>query len=142
MLNQRSFSEIFNEIHSEESMSSTVLDSSLSFNAGWESLQEPSHLAFLLGQCSVATPTPPPTKRAYPARRRPSHVFSPEVGAAYETLFLHAPLLRDNFNLPELRSAYRVAVLKTHPDQGGTTESFQAVKNSYHILWSFVNTGA
>jgi hypothetical protein len=142
MLNQRSFSEVLHEIHSEESISSTVSESAQMINAGWESLQEPSHLAFLMGQLSMHTPTPPLTHKAYPPRKRPSHLFNIEQQSAFITLAKQAPALVDNFNLRELRSAYRFAVLKTHPDQGGTAESFQAVKKSYHILWAFVNTGA
>ncbi|MBC7741994.1 MAG: hypothetical protein H7061_07350 [Bdellovibrionaceae bacterium] len=142
MLNPRSFSEIFNEIHSEESMTSTISDSAKSFTAGWETLLEPSNLAFLMGQVQVLTPNLPRTSKAYPPRPRPAHVFTPEQSGALDTLASFAPNLQNNFNLRDLRTAYRAAVLKTHPDQGGTAESFQSVKKSYHILWAFVNTEA
>ncbi len=57
---------------------------------------------------------------------------------AFHVLVVHARALRDNFNLPELKSAYRTAVLKTHPDQGGSSETFQDVKKSYQILLGLV----
>ena len=140
MLNPRSFSEIFEEIHSENQTKTSDNSASEKITAGWESLLEPSHLAFLMGRIAKAPSAQKATAKAYPARPRPAHLLNTEQLSAYETLRIHAPILNDNFNLRELRSAYRLSVLKTHPDQGGTAESFQAVKKSYQILLAFVNT--
>jgi hypothetical protein len=138
MLNQRSFSELFEELHSEKEPQETNSTSAEKISAGWESLLEPSHLAFLMGQISRMAPPSPHSQRAYPARIRPDHLLNDEQKLAFESLQSYAPHLKLNFNTRDLRSAYRSGVLKTHPDQGGTAETFQAVKNSYHILFAFV----
>ena len=140
MLKQRSFSEIFEEIHSENQGFAQVSESSDKINSGWESALEPSHMAYLMGQLNKAPMPTPVLNKVYKPRPRPSHILNDEQSAAFQVIHTHAPRLRDNFNLHELRSAYRLSVLKTHPDQGGTPESFQAVKKSYEILWAFVNT--
>ncbi|MBC7420552.1 MAG: hypothetical protein H7328_07475 [Bdellovibrio sp.] len=139
MLNPRSFSEIFEEIQSDHQSETVDSQASVKMNAGWETSLEPSHLAFLMGRISQVTPSQKAKHQAYPARPRPAHLFSVEEILAYENLRAHSPILNNNFNLRELRSAYRHSVLKTHPDQGGTAESFQAVKKSYQILLAFVN---
>lgn len=36
----------------------------------------------------------------------------------------------------EVKTAYRQAALKNHPDQGGSNESFQEVKTAFDILLS------
>ncbi len=142
MLNQRSFSEIFNEIHSENQPSTTNSDSVEKITAGWESLLEPSNLAFLMGRITPLTAPSPRSARAYPAPKRPDHLLNDEQKTAFEALSSVSNQLKLNFNLRELRSAYRAAVLKTHPDQGGTAETFQLIKNSYHILFAFVTNEA
>ena len=135
MLNDRSFSDIFNEISSEIPAKANEEK----ITAGWETMLEPSHLAFLMGRISKTTTVPKSSKAAYPIRPRPDHLLTIEEISALETLRAQAPMLSNNFNLRELRTAYRTSVLKTHPDQGGTAESFQAVKKSYQILLAFVN---
>ncbi len=139
MLNHRSFSEILDEVHSENKISRDETLATEKINAGWETMLEPSHLAFLMGRISKVSTTPKVATNAYPARPRPAHTLNEEQFLALETLRQNAPLLNNNFNLRELRSAYRRSVLKAHPDQGGTAETFQAVKKSYQILLAFVN---
>lgn len=142
MLNQRSFSEIFKEINSENQSSTATSDSVEKITAGWESFLEPSHIAFLMGRISPLKVANSRSASAYPAPKRPDHLLNNEQKMAFEALFSVTNQLKPNFNLRELRSAYRAAVLKTHPDQGGTTETFQLTKNSYQILFAFVTNEA
>lgn len=138
MLNPRSFLEILSEVHSGNQTSTTENTATQKINAGWETLIEPSNLAFLMGRISPVRHVVKASRTAYPRKPRPSHILGEVETFAFENLRSNSPLLNDNFNLHELRSAYRRAVLKTHPDQGGTAESFQAVKKSYQILLAFV----
>lgn len=134
MPNPRSFSEIFEEIH-EQTHSQ---DDTYSLNAGWETSLEPAGLSQLIG-----TLTPLRYSRThiyrYPRAPRPSRLFNTEEQSAFESLnaLLEIPLV-SGFYRAELKSAYRQALLKTHPDQGGTAESFQQVRKSYEILVRFV----
>lgn len=64
----------------------------------------------------------------------PPHHFEPAELAAFENLKCYSPFLCDNFNQPELKRAYRQAVKRTHPDRGGSSESFLRVRKSYQIL--------
>lgn len=84
-------------------------------------------------------------QKAYPIKHqvktaplRPNHKLNELQIAALDVLKFHTPHIKDNFNLHELKSAYRLSVLKTHPDQGGNSESFQEVKKSYQILLALV----
>ena len=83
-----------------------------------------------------------PTKRGYPVRPRPTHLLNEVQTAALRLLQAYSPLLKDNFNFSELKAAHRAAVLKTHPDQGGTSESFQEARKSYQMLLALVKKQA
>lgn len=107
------------------------------YNAGWESSLEPFALAELLGKTSIFKTS---AKKYKPSFVRPSHDFNAEQKQAFAALIRWAPALKDNFTKTELRSGYRQALLKTHPDQGGLNENFWAVKKSYEILRSFVKS--
>lgn len=152
MLNQRSFSEILTDLESTEiSRGHDETQSSVDFSAGWE-----SHLdAFGLSQLMAEIQIEPlynkvRVQRAYPLRQsrlttppkpapvRPSHQLNEIQRAALQVLMGHCCRLGDNFNLHELKSAYRISALKTHPDQGGSSETFQEVKKSYQILLPLV----
>ncbi|AGH95829.1 hypothetical protein A11Q_1613 [Pseudobdellovibrio exovorus JSS] len=137
-------------------------DTSVDFTSGWESHHDPYGLAQLLGQISIQRPSAHYTTmgRAQKAYPRPSlrpqapkspeftpeynrsdrqaHNLTPEQLQAYSALKAYAPSLNDNFDLHELKSAYRRSVLSTHPDRGGNSESFHLVKKSYQILSSLV----
>jgi hypothetical protein len=138
MLNQRSFSEILKDFTIEESTSSS------NFTSGYESHLEPHGIAWLMSEINLPQQhSRLIVKKAYPikARRvcaRPPHIFSADQTRAFEFIKQHAPQLQDNFNRQELKSAYRLSVLKTHPDQGGNSEIFQDVKKSYQILLALV----
>jgi hypothetical protein len=73
---------------------------------------------------------------------RPAHLFNAEQASAYETLKQWSSELTENFSRSELKRAYRIAVLKTHPDQGGSSESFQDARKCYQILEALVKTEA
>lgn len=115
------------------------------YNAGWESLLDPAWMSQLLSLNSryLAKPTP---HRSYPRRptptvHRPDHVLTPDQKVAYDYFLQFSDkTLRLNFNLSELKSAYRKALLHTHPDQGGSAENFQITKKSYEILTELVKT--
>ena len=115
------------------------------YNAGWESLLEPAWMSQLLSLNSRYS-AKTTLHRSYPRRpiptaNRPDHILTPAQKAAYDYfLQFSVGLLRLNFNLSELKSAYRKALLHTHPDQGGSAENFQITKKSYEILIELVKT--
>ncbi len=126
----RSFSEIFEEIHQQNQTQCEVY----SLNSGWETSLEPAGLSQLIGSL-----TPTRFSRTliyrYPRAPRANRHFNTEEQIAFDNLnsYLETPLI-SGFYAGELKSGYRQALLKTHPDQGGTAESFQLVRKSYEIL--------
>lgn len=140
--NQHTFSDILEDLLVETQTSPA------DFSAGWESHLDPFGLAQLMGEVHVTTYNKPIVNKVYPRSKKsprtpirpqhPSHNMNEAQRAAYELLKAHSPQLQDNFSRHELKSAYRLSVLKTHPDQGGTSEIFQDVKKSYQILAALV----
>lgn len=129
MPNQRTFSEIFREFYDANPTEN--------FNAGWESSLEPAWIAQLIASL-------PPIKSIYrplyiyqknKTTQRQPHFYSEIQMQAFQSLnqFLVSPL-QLGFYSSELKSAYRQALLKTHPDQGGSAETFQQVRKCYEIL--------
>lgn len=127
-----------------------------SINAGWETVLDPAGLAYLMGQTSVYTPkasnpyskyrrtivrsaemrsTETPTPEV-----RPAHTLTDEQALAFADINQWVQHLPNNFNYKELKSSYRIALLKTHPDQGGSSENFWSVKKSYEVLCSLVKS--
>lgn len=137
---ERTFSEIFSEIHGSQ-------PDSESFNPGWESHLEPAGLAQLLGELSVIAGGAKSFPKAYaafkprPVARKPHQMTGPQADAFME-FKRHSPHLPEGFSARELKSAYRQCALKTHPDRGGDSETFQLVKKSYHILEALVKNEA
>lgn len=129
------------ENEAAEATSGVNSSSTTSINAGWETVLDPAGLAYLMGQTSVYTSvTSTPYKKYKSNYQRPSHVFTDEQSAAFVTISQWAPELKNNFNFKQLKSSYRLALLKTHPDQGGSSENFWAVKKSYEVLCSLVKS--
>lgn len=147
------FSEIFEEILS------TTESSSFNFSAGWESHLEPSgigHIIKILSEKPSALgfseapkmkvrsayigPSIQIKSKPKPVTSRLSHTLNEIQKEALTTLRAYSQGIEDNFNLNELKSAYRLAAFKTHPDQGGNSESFQVVKKSYQILLALVKS--
>ena len=138
MLNERTFSEIFNEVHHDEKIENII--------PTWESSLEPAWMAQLMAEVKLTTRGTPQYSKYRLAKpgsaqfsQRVPHVMDSLQLAAFEVFnqYLLQPLDRCFFK-QELKSAYRKALLKTHPDQGGTAETFQQVKKSYEILVVFV----
>jgi hypothetical protein len=136
MLNQRTFSEVFSEIQIEKENQNRSYE--------WESLLEPAWITQVmaeLGSLQIKSHTLS-RQRQYPkpASPRPSriaHILTDEQQLAFDLLHkyqIHS--FSPAFNKQELKSAYRLALLKTHPDQGGNAETFHQVKKSYEILSS------
>lgn len=73
-----------------------------------------------------------------PARK--PHLLTEIQKSAYDILRVYSPHLTEYFNWAELKSCYRYALMRAHPDHGGTSESFQDVRNSYATLKSLVKT--
>lgn len=134
MLTERSFSEILSDLQEPAPV----------FSSGWESHLDPFGMAQLIAEVNIAPLSKGSIHKKYPkppapkAVPRKSHLLNEEQFQALQVLCGLSPLLRNNFNLHELKSAYRAAVLKTHPDQGGNSETFQDVKKSYQILLGLV----
>lgn len=134
MPNPRSFFEILEEIH-DQSLSHSL-------SSGWESLIEPAGLSQLMGTLSRKYHSRTHIYR-YPKAPRLSHQLNAEEQIAFQIINAYLPTpLHSGFYGTELKSAYRQALLKTHPDQGGTAESFQQVRKSYEILVRFVTKEA
>ncbi len=108
------------------------------YSAGWESAIDPLGLAQIIG----FTPVFKTGYKKYvnPVRPRIPHVMTLEQKLAFENLSIWSKTLSRAFASFELKSSYRQALLKTHPDQGGSTESFLQVKKSYEILSSLVKS--
>lgn len=136
------FAEILEKLNQSEDAISTFADHSAKITAGWESSLDPQGLAQIIGFVPVFKtghkkykPAAPPV----PCVRIP-HIMNLAQTLAFENLSLLAPQLSAGFTRIELKSSYRIALLKTHPDQGGSSESFFQVKKSYEILCSLVKS--
>ena len=145
MLNTGTFSEILKATLND----SPLNHSETSFNSGWESTLDPFGFTQILAELQLDTaPTAglqAKLNRAYGLKPsivivpiRPAHALTADQMTAFQNLKAWALQLNDNFDRQELKSAYRSAVLKTHPDRGGNSESFQDVKKSYQILEALV----
>lgn len=137
MLKQPSFSDILMSLNGTENLEKTTL------SAGWESHLDPH------GMIELITTVQPSrfrfsSKRYYPSKKNnhpllpPPHSFNDSQRSAYDYLKTFKKNLSESFSFSELKSAYRAAVLQTHPDRGGSSESFQQVKKSYQILSALV----
>ncbi len=146
MKSDANFAEILEKInessHTTDPSADYTTGYAANYTAGWESSLDPSGLAQIIGFVPVFKtghkkykPTPPA-----PARVRIPHVMNLAQTLAFENLSLWSPQLSPGFTRIELKSCYRFALLKTHPDQGGTSESFFQIKKSYEILSSLVKS--
>lgn len=153
MLNPRSFADILSDLNSTTDTALAASAPANDYSGGWESSLEPFGIAQLMAELQTAAgahthsgrarkayprTARPASQPAAPVPPRPPHTLSPEQAVAFTQLVHWAPQLAGNFDLRELKSAYRTAVLATHPDRGGTGESFQEVRKSYHILTALV----
>jgi hypothetical protein len=142
MKSTTAFSDILELFDDETVVDVTSSSTTTSINAGWETVLDPAHLAQLMGHTSVFTTQAKasPYKKFKTTYQRPAHIMTDEQSNAFTTLSQWAPALRNNFSLKDLKSNYRLALLKTHPDQGGSSENFWSVKKSYEVLCSLVKS--
>lgn len=141
MKTDSNFAEILEEMSENQGVNSGTVNaaksSSFNFSAGWESSLEPYGLSDLIGKTSIFKAQVRKYKSTF---KRPTHLFNDEQKQAFEHLCAWAPKLQDNFSAIELRTNYRTALLKTHPDHGGTSEIFWATRKSYELLKSLVTS--
>jgi hypothetical protein len=102
---------------------------------------DPVHLAFLLGSVDRFSFTSCRAQKSYPRPRpkpRPAHVMTAPQQESFEYLKSFDGTLNDNFNSRELKTAFRVGALRTHPDQGGGAFEFMKLKAHYESLLSLL----
>ncbi len=127
------------------------LQPSMSFEAGWESTLDAHGFAQIIAQTQTYNIRSNALPRGYARYQRPKpapaaqpeHAMNDEQMQAFTRLHeLSAGRLTASFSARQLKSAYRAAMLKTHPDQGGSSESFHEAKKCYHILFALVKNEA
>lgn len=131
------------------------LQPSTSFEAGWESTLDAHGFAQIMAQTQTYNVRSASLPRGYAVHRkarpttpatpslRPAHSFDTAQAEAFNRLQEWCSgALSASFTARQLKSAYRAAMLKTHPDQGGSSESFHEAKKCYHILFALVKNEA
>ncbi|KYG62481.1 hypothetical protein AZI86_16750 [Bdellovibrio bacteriovorus] len=104
---------------------------------------DPSHLAFLMSQIGKFEfetrrgHYPRPAIR--PQRPRPAHAFSESQKQSFEFLKSYIHDLSEGFTGAELKTAFRKAAIRLHPDHGGSTQTFMDLKTHYQILTEIVS---
>jgi hypothetical protein len=100
-------------------------------------VQEPAHLAYLMGHLGPSFFRPAMTK-IYPTRPKPPpppHTLSMEQVAARDFFVLRGVELTPAFSQRELKKAFRTLALKLHPDMNkGASGAFIELKNNYETL--------
>ena len=159
MLNARTFSDILQDI--QEQQQTKVATSP--YGAGWESTLDAADFVQIMTLTHVhcqnhftnrakayARSAKPPYKTqdtkeasAAPTNIRPAHALDAHQLEAFNFFKAISPKFANNFSKRQLKSVYRAALLKTHPDtcdhaDERTGESFQLVKKYYPILEAFV----
>lgn len=114
--------------------------SSTSSQAADSALNDPAHLAFLLGKIGK---TEFQTARGhYPAPKvrpqRKPHNFTSAQSQAYEFIKSWIHDLSEGFTAAELKRAFRRAAIILHPDHGGNTQQFLELKAHYETLKTIV----
>jgi len=79
--------------------------------------------------------------QAYHRQRkpRPAHVMNKGQQSAWQFFQEHQADLADNFNIAELKAAFRHLALKLHPDHGGSNELFRALYQARKSLQGLVS---
>jgi len=100
-------------------------------------------MAWLIGQTpplasnprtKVTRGYPQAKKQPSPPAPRPPHKLDDRAAQALATLQSFGCDLGGNFNSQELKRAYRHAMLRCHPDRGGSAEQFQSARQAAKIL--------
>ncbi|MBX3019613.1 MAG: J domain-containing protein [Bdellovibrionaceae bacterium] len=96
----------------------------------------PSGMAWLMGQVQSARPSANRARSAYGVKPkvRPAHRFDATQTDSFNFVKNAFPELENNFSPRELKTAYRKAAMKLHPDQGGTSEQFRDLHRHFENL--------
>lgn len=96
----------------------------------------PRGMAWLLGKMPKSLITDPRGRTAYGVKSRllPPHKLNVFQVTAVLFFKIHGVLLSPRFTQKELKTAFRQLAKKLHPDQGGTTEAFLDLLESFKIL--------
>jgi hypothetical protein len=117
-------------------------------NIEWSSDLDPMHLSYLLGTLEIDSISPVlGSKNPYLKYKKTivikDHNLSQTEQSAFELInsyLIPSALLPKNFHLSQLKRCYKKAALRTHPDCGGSHESFLKLKTAYELLVAFLNS--
>lgn len=98
---------------------------------------DPANLAYLIGlqrrmDLNLVRGHYPKSKTPPPQRK--AHAFTETQLDAYKYIKMWIVDLSEGFTAHELKRAFRKAALILHPDKGGKTEDFLALKRHYELL--------
>jgi hypothetical protein len=140
----------FSEILAHALETETVFSSEFypNQNIEWSSNIDPMHLSYLLGNLEIDSISPAiGLKNPYLKYKKtivsPDHVLAQPEQSAFELINLYLPMpsqLTKNFNMTQLKRAYKKAALRAHPDCGGTHERFLQLKSDCELLVAFLNS--
>ena len=99
----------------------------------------PLGMSWMMGQLGKHQFTPTNKSSEYhrhrkPPKPRPPHTLSEAQSEAFKLLRHYVSELSESFTKAELKKAYHSALFHTHPDRGGTSAKFLAVKTAYQLL--------
>ena len=105
----------------------------------WNGESDYVFLGYLLGQTPQSPRTHSYQKSPYvrfhkPPPPRPAHKMTPDQLESWTYLKSFDSQLGNNFSNQDLKRAYRMALLRTHPDQGGSNDKFWKVQEAYTAL--------
>lgn len=98
---------------------------------------EPAHLSYLMGRIQKTDLLLARHKYPHIPKVRPPHKLSISQTMAFDFFKTLVTDLSDAFTAHELRRAFRKAALKIHPDHGGSSSDFIALKSHYTTLQEF-----
>ena len=119
-----------------------------------DSQTDPAYLAYLMGNIGRYSFNNKTAQKRYPHVRtsgtqnpqpavppvaRPAHALNVSQAQSYEYLKSFNQSLTDSFDFQELKSAFRQAALRAHPDQGGSVALFIELKTHYQNLLAVLN---
>jgi hypothetical protein len=113
--------------------------SAIKADSAREFTQDPSHLAYLMGQVgrvSFASSRQYPRPATRPQRK--PHTLTPAQAQAFAALQSWIFDLSPAFTEGELKKAFRQAAHILHPDHGGQAEQFMELKSHYETLKAVV----
>jgi curved DNA-binding protein CbpA len=118
------------------------IEQEVNFDSGPSSETEGSdynHMSWLLGQTPRTLNQKGFKNTLYQqyqpkVKPRPSHQMNANQKEAYFTISQYVCEFKDNFSAKDLKQAFRLAALMTHPDQGGSATAFVKVQQAYVCL--------